>query len=372
MENNQVSVTSEEESSSKHMPKIFIVIMVIIGFITTFVSGYFISRLLSSEQNITTGYGAITQTKITPPIINATPYPTSNNPQIVQDTTKFLPNKHYFDDTIVLVVKEKPNIALVATVTRAEQESNYAQSTRVSYFDGKNWTRQSASKTTSDSTIVSNSLVKTWNTVIDPSRVLKQTVDGQITINNSLLSFSTGVLQNEIGIRSLPGYTKFMSQGSGSLTINGTSYPAYILYTRIYSLNATEIQFYNQPFGVTTDWIAFWDTKGNFYHVDETSVDKPTPTYQTHQLGIMEDGISGAVTKTFNVSVLRDSKNPPTDYTVSMNSPVNSTLNFKRVSANNKAPNGSFTWYMGNIEGSVKNSSGEVLDGIGIAEYIHN
>lgn len=355
--------------SSKHLSKIFIILIIVIGFITTFVSGYFVSRLLATEQNITTGKN--TQTKNIPYISNITSNPTTNNPQVEQDSTKFLPGKHYFDDTIMIVTKDKPQINVVATVTRAEQDNNYAQSTRVSYYDGSNWTRQSASKISQDSTIVSNNLVKSWNTTIDPSRVLKQTAQGEITINNSSLVFSTGVLQNEIGIRSLPGYTKFMSNGTGTLTVNGVAHQVYVLYTRIYSLNAAEIQFYNQPFGVTTDYIAFWDTQGNFYHVDATSVDKPTPTYQTHQLGIMED-TNGAVEKTFSVTVNRDSKNPPEKYTASLNNPIGATLNFNRVNGINKAPDGSFTWYMGNIEGTVQRPNSESLSGIGLVEYIHN
>lgn len=373
MENNPSAQKSQvvqvPTASFRHLSKFFILAVVIIGFITTFASGYILSQMISTEKNVTTATKP--QAKNIPYVANSTPYPTANNPQVEQDSTKFLPGKHYFDDTIMIVTKDKPQINLVATVTRAEQDKNYAQSTRVSYYDGANWTRQSASKTAQDSTIISNNLVKSWNTTIDPSRVLKQTAQGEITINNSSLVFSTGVLQNEIGIRSLPGYTKFISNGTGTLTVNGVSHQVYILYTRIYSLNASEIQFYNQPFGVTTDYIAFWDSQGNLYHVDATGVDKPTPTYQTHQLGIMEDVI-GAVTKTFSVTVNRDSKNPPEKYTVSLNSPIGATLNFNRVNGINKAPNGSFTWYMGNIEGTVKKANGEILNGIGLVEYIHN
>ena len=365
----QEEQNQNNHNSSKYSSKIFIIVIVVIGFITTFISGYFLSRMLSTEQNVTTG--EIPKNANIPYVRDATPYPTSNNPQVEQDTTKFLPGKHYFDDTIMVVTKDKPQINLVATVTRAEQDTNYAQSTRVSYYDGTNWTRQSASKTSQDSTIVSNNLVKSWSTTIDPSRVLKQTAQGEITINNSSVVFSTGVLENEIGMRSLPGYTKFISNGTGILTVNSVPHQAYILYTRIYSLNAAEIQFYNQQFGVTTDYIAFWDTQGNFYHVDVTSVDKQTPTYQTHQLGIMEDA-NGAVEKTFSVTVTRDSKNPPAQYTVSLNSPIGATVNFNRVNGINKAPGGSFTWYMGNIEGTVQRSNGESLNGTGLVEYIHN
>lgn len=355
--NQTIPETTPIKSSAKNIPKILIFVAIILGFLTTFVSGFFLSRLLSTEKPISK-------------VANASSSPTSNNPQIVQDSTKFLPGKHYFDDTIMLITKDKPQITLVATVTRNQGDTDYAQNTRVSYYDGNNWTRQSDNKNIPDSTIVSNSLVKSWNTTIDPSRILKQTAQGEITINNATLNFSTDVLQNEIGIRSLPGYTKFTSNGTGTLTVNGTSHPTYILYTRIYSLNASEIQFYTQPFGLTTDWIAFWDTEGNFYHIDATNVDKPTPIYQTHQLGIWENSNS-AVTKTFDVGITRDSKNPPVGYSININSPINATLTFNRINSLNKAPDNSFTWYIGNIEGMVQRG-GKTLNGIGIAEYIHD
>lgn len=364
------STTPTPVTPSKNLSKVLITLVVVMGFITTFASGYFLSQMLATEKNVTTGRQT-NNTKIIPPVSGLTPLPTSNNPQVEQDTTKFLPGKLYFDDTILVVTKDKPQINLVATVTRAQQDSNYVQSTRVSYFDGSKWTRVSTSKAIASSAIVSNQYVKSWNITVDPSRVLKESAQGEITINNSSLVFSTGVLQNEITVRSLPGYTKFMSNGTGTLTINGVSHPAYILYTRIYSLNASDIQFYNQPIGVTTDWLAFWDSVGNFYHVDNTSVDKPTATYQTHQLAIFED-TSGAVTKTFSVSVNRGSKNPPEDYVMSLGAPINATLNLKRINGINKAPNGSFTWYMGNVEGTVQNRNGEVLNGVGVIEYIND
>lgn len=360
---------AEEETipkSSNNLTKIFIILLIIVGFITTFVSGYIIATLLVQEQKVPSG-----NTNQTKNIPSVTPYPTNSNSQTEQETTKFLPGKTYFEDTVMLVTNDKPQISIIATVSRLEQEKDFIQNTRISYYDGSSWIRKSDSMTTPDSTIVSGNLVKSWETDIDPSRVLKQTVKGDIAYNNTALNFATGVLQNELGIRSLPGYTKFMSNGTGTLTVNGTAHQAYVLYSRIYSLNASDIQFYNQPFGVTTDWIAFWDTQGNFYHVDNTGVDKPTPIYQTHQIGIMED-VNGSVTKTFHVSVQRDAKNPPTQYTVTFDNPVGATLQFNRINGVNKAPKGSYTWYMGNIEGTITNNKGESMKGIGLVEYIHD
>ncbi|HSW96362.1 MAG TPA: hypothetical protein VLF89_00900 [Candidatus Saccharimonadales bacterium] len=346
---------SSVSTKSPFLSKIFIILLIIFGFFTTFTSGYFVSHLLSSEQ--------------TKPPVSTTASPTYSNPVFSEDSTKFLPGKLYFEDTIMLITKDIPHIVLVATVTRSQQDIDYYQNTRISYYDGNMWTRQSDTKVSSDSAIVANSLIKNWKVEIDPSRVLKQSVQGTTKVNNTDLGFSTNVLQNEISIRSLPGYTKFMSNGNGMLTVNGKTHQAYILYTRIYSLNASDIQFYSQPFGVKTDWIAFWDTQGNFYHIDATQVDNPTRIYQTHKIGVMEDAY-GSVSKTFELAIKRDSKNPPVIYDVTMDNPVGVVLHFNRVNSLNKSPNNSFIWYLGLIEGTAQKLNGKDIPGVGLAEYI--
>lgn len=283
----------------------------------------------------------------------------------------FQPGTFYFDDTIFVITKDKPQINVIATVTRKQLSTAYIQNSRVGYFDGTDWVRKSDDRETPDSTIVGNPLVKRWDIEIDSSRVLKESVQGEILFDAHTLTFSTGTLHNEMIVRSLPGYTKVLSQGSGTLSVNGITRPAHVLYSRIYSLNAKDIQFYNQPLGVTTDWVAFWDTNGNFYHVDTTQVDRPTPIYQTHQLGIMED-TNGAVTKTFTITVSRDTEIPPLQFSVSLHNPISSILNLKRINGVNKAPNSSYIWYLGTIEGTVKASNGESIPGIGLFEYIHD
>lgn len=352
-------------SKTKDFSKIIIIGLIIAGFISTFICGYFLNQLIIS-----------TNIRLQPPTFprptKAPPQPTPIISGETQDTTKFLPGKYYFEDTIIAVTKDKPSLTIAASVVRIEQDSNFTQYSRMSYFDGKSWNRQSDTKTTPNSAIVSDNLVKSWSTTIDPSRVLKETVRGEFTIGDKpKVGFSTGILENEIGVRSLPGYTKFISSAPGTLTVDGLDYPAYIAYTRIYSLNAKEIQFYNQPFGLTTDYVVFWDTQGNFYHIDATQVDKPTPIYQTHQLGVVKD-TNSTVTKTFSISTIRDTVNPPLHYTYYMGTPVNALLKVNRINQLNKAPNGSYSWYIGNIEGSVQKSDGDSVNGIGIIEYIHN
>lgn len=361
-----------EKTTPSKWFNLVIIFVLILGYILTFIVGFYLSDLIKVEK---LSYPEKKIPTPTPASITTSPIKITDqnivDPNIPQETTQFLPGKFYFDDTIILMSKEKPYKALVATVTRNQKEVNYLQNTRVSYFNGESWSRKSSNKVINDSAIVSSDLVKKWDINVDQSRVLKENISGEVTIDNSTLNFDTGLLTNEVVMRSLPGYTKFLSKGEGTLTVNNVNYPVYILYTRIYSLNASEIQFYDTPLGLLTDWLIFWDNEGNMYHADTTSVDKPTPNYQTHQIGIKET-LDGSVTRTFQLNIGRDSTTPPTHYDISFGTPINDKLKLNRINSVNKAPNNSFTWHMGIVEGQVMKVNGQNIKGIGLIEYIKN
>lgn len=349
--------------------KIMLLALIVLGFITAFAGGYFLKDLFNKESRVEQNTKSSPSTKMVS--TSQTPLIPNQDTEI-PETGQYAPGKQYFEDTVIAVTKDKPYYTIVATVTRLEQNNNFAQRGRVSFFDGKNWDRKSEEKNTADPAISGNKLITRWVTDIDPSRVLKESSQGEINFGSSKIAFSTGPLQNEIGIRSLPSYTKFISIGKGTLSINNQPYPAYFLYTRIYSLDASQIQFYNQPFGLTTDWLAFWDEEGNFYHLDKTEVDNPTQIYQTHKLGVLENK-NGSVSKTFELTVTRASSIPPNAYTIGLASPIGSTLNLKVLDSIDKAPNNSYKWYMSHVVGTVqRGEGGAVLKGIGLIEYIHN
>lgn len=324
---------------------IITIILIIIGSVGLFFSGYFTKSLLTVETNIKD---------------------TSKKPIDVThdddgESTLFLPDKHYFDDTIVLISKNEPHYTLVATANRSENnDGKYVQGTRISFFNGSDWKRIIRSDINSDSGIKSNNFINSWTIDFDKSRVLKQKIDGQLNINETIVEFSTQVMENEIGIRSLPGYTKFMSEGDGTIIINGEPFESYVLYTRIYSSNSSELFKYDGNIGLLTDWVAFWDNEGNFYHIDSTEVKNPIPNYQTHSIGVVKDPI-GSILKTFTVGVRKDENNPPLNYEVNLGYPINKVLKFDKYNDINKAPNNSYSWHMGNIKSS---------DGIGLVEYI--
>jgi hypothetical protein len=334
---------------------VILLLLIFFGFISTFLTGFYLHSYLAPAGEDLSPQGS------------SIPEATGS----AGISTQFLPGKHYFDDTIIMISKDIPHYTIAASIGRSETNNGYTETTRLSYFDGQNWVRKVDSQVTKDSGMEKNALLKQWSIAYDPSRVLKQSVNAEFTLDSTKIAIDTNTLENEIGMRSLPGYTKFMSRSDGILTINGTDLAAYVLYTRIYSLNAADIQFYDAPLGVTTDWIALWDTDGNFYHIDKTSVQKPTPLYQTHEIAVYENA-QHSVTKSFSVKASRDSENAPKLFTMNIHDPINTTLSLTLKNQFNKYPGLPYTWFMGHADGEIRTSDGSTRKGFGLIEYIHD
>ncbi len=347
----QIQPEQKVHFTNKHI--LLFILIALVSTITIFTSGFYTHKLLLPQP----------LPDVIPTIQpSTTPIPGDNGVPII-------PGKQFYEDTIMLISETAPHITLVASASRFEQTNGFLQNTRVSYFDGTSWTRKLNSQKLQNHTIGTNDLVQKWDTIIDPSKVLQEESQGKISINNIQIDFKTETLENEIGIRSLPGYTKFMSEGGGTFSVNGQEHQAKVLYTRIYSSDSSEMFFYSENVGLQTDWIALWDTQGNFYHVDSTNVKTPVPNYKTHSIGILED-LRGSVSKTFDVTVRRDTQNSPKEYTVILSNPINTTLTFSKINSLSKAPDNSYEWSIGQIEGSVQKSNTVAVPAYGLAEYI--
>ncbi len=338
--------------------KFSILVGLIVGFIATFGSGYYLSSQLQLEN----------PPQATPTV---SPSPTPDDfPGLLPGTSDDAAQQ-YFLDTIFLIEKAEPHRAVIASIGRKETDQGFLQDSRASYFNGAVWDREVTHVTTTQSGVEADTVIKKWDVKIDPSRVLREKVSGKLDIHTVQVEFTSDTLANEIGMRSLPDYTKFMSEGDGTILIDGTSIPVHILYTRIYSMDASKIQFYTEPMGVTTDWVAFWDQAGNFYHIDTTEVGQPTDIYETHQIGVWKNSV-GTVAKTFQVSVARDPNPLPIEFTISLQSPISTTLRLERASLQDRSIAGKYDWFLGTATGTVTNSKGEDLQGFGIIEYIHD
>ena len=343
-------VPSTGSASFATATKLSILIGLIVGFIATFGSGFYLSSQLHLEN----------PPQVTPTV---SPSPTPDDFPGLLPGTSGDTAQQYFLDTIFLIEKAEPHRAVIASIGR--------QDSRASYFNGAVWDREVTHVTTTKSGIEADTVIKKWDVKIDRSRVLREKVSGQLDIHKVRVEFTSDTLANEIGIRSLPDYTKFMSEGDGTILIDGASIPVHILYTRIYSMDASKIQFYTEPMGVTTDWVAFWDQAGNFYHIDTTEVGQPTDIYETHQIGVWKNSV-GAVAKTFQVSVARDANPLPIELTISLQSPISTTLRLQRDSLQDRSIAGKYDWFLGTATGTVTNSKGENIQGFGIIEYIHD
>jgi len=316
------------------------------------------------------------QSKVAVIIPNATPSPTITqtpvNPSVVPaletPNIAMLPDKQYFDDSYVVIQKSSPHATLILSVSRIEQKQNFTQYTHVNYFDGNTWDRKSVLGTNSSFTVSTNPLLRNWN---EPSEVVNSPdkVLGSISLPTQTVSFSSTSLQNEISLQSLPGSTKFMYQGTGTIVVDGQKEPAYVYYSRTYSFNASDLSYLLNPRELTSDWMVFWDADGTFYHSDTHTPKNPTNAAQVLRIGIRVDA-KGITHKTSFVSATIETNNSTRLYRVSLGETINDDILLPSTNTFDKSGKKTATWYLSAGEGSTIKREGRTIKGVGLIEHI--
>ncbi len=311
---------------------VFVVAIFVLSVLTSFYSGYFLkARSNTSQSNL----------------------------------------KPYSSDEIILISKDAPHYTLIAYASKTvKTKSSFSQRQKAFFFDGKTWQGDIASTTSVYSDIVSSPIIPKWNVIIDPTRVLKQSVSGEVQLNNNKVEFNVPEFDNELGIRSLPEYTQFRSETDGQIILNGKSYDSYVLYSRTYAY-ATSISsiVVTNPVGINSDWVAFWDTDGNFYHVDKTSVDNNYKgEYKSHSIAIYKDNL-GRIQKSFVFDIQKVST---TGYKIKIPANINKNVNVNFLNEVDKNVTFSpYAWTTGQIEGEVITENGKRINGFGIYEQLY-
>lgn len=330
----------------------------------TFFSGFFLRGLFIPQSKLPL------PTPVTNPSPLATPggqTPTpSNTSEIPASSIQFLPGKQYFEDTYAIISKKQPYHTLILSVARIEQERNYAQYTKVNFFDGQVWQRKAVTTTITNPNVVTNPLLRLWNTT---AASMQDPLLASIMIEDTELSFGSSLLQNEISIESLPGSTKFIYQGTGTLTINGEEENVYVLRTRSYSFNAIDLAFFNTPENLTSNFISFWDEEGEFYYVDTHTTKNPTTPIQTRTIAVKEN-TRKIVSKAEQLSSEFQQKDGVNEFVVRLQAPINEQLRLIFVRALDKAKGNTYTWTLSNVTGSSVKAEGRTVKGVGIVEYI--
>lgn len=332
-----------------------------------FLVGYFFRAILLPQP---------TTTLPSPSPSLASPIP-SSSPATGND--QFIPFKNpstgagnvYFNDTFTVLAETTPPQLLVVTHTTSQNAPNsFTQQSRVSYFDGETWHRNVGGTTSSTADFVPNTTLTGFDMFQDKSRVLKQKAIVFAVVDGNSMQLDTDILENEITMRTEPTYTRFISDSTGEIAINGMPHRAKVMYSKWYSMDNSKLSFYSTEYGLKTHVLDFWADDGSVLHIDSTQVQNPNDIYSSHQIGIYKDAV-GKIAKTFDLAIETDKNLVPQAWNMTVGLPVSLTF-AGRTTTSLKRPEGEeYDWYRGLVEGQITLSSGQVIKGIGTFEYIN-
>ena len=354
-----------EEQKANPFPKKILIAFGVVGVLLVFFSGFFIRGAVQQPAQV-----AVIPTPtptLVPPSITVTPTPFSEVPI---ETIQFLPRKQYFEDTYVAVTKSAPYQTVILSVSRIEQQRDYVQFMKINYYNGKEWIRRTITNTNRlpNATVSMNLILKKWKDATTLGLQSKEDIV-QLLIDDQTLLINSQTLRNEISVQSVPGATKFIYQGTGTLQIDDDPLEAYVFYARSYSFNASDLAFLTDPASLTSQWAVFWDTEGAFYHLDRVNAPNPSSEIQNRTIGIRET-IPQTVTKTENVSAQKEMVKDVQIYKIDFQQPIREKLQMSFANAVNKSDKRSYEWFLGSGNGVSVKSAGRSVNGVGVFEFI--
>jgi len=108
-------------------------------------------------------------------------------------------------------------------------------------------------------------------------------ITGVFTIENKIIYFEVPSINLTMNIRAQPDAGKYggvTADPSTLLKIDNTDYYSYAAVTAGFFTNYPTINM--EKAGIRTHWAMYFDKDYNFYHLDLTNVQNPTPDYYSH------------------------------------------------------------------------------------------
>ncbi|MFN8389715.1 MAG: hypothetical protein U0136_05445 [Bdellovibrionota bacterium] len=108
-------------------------------------------------------------------------------------------------------------------------------------------------------------------------------------------------LEADFLIKNSLEYTKYMSVGKASVTVDGATFPVDGTAEVSYSANFAPLVFFpgHDTLDSETHVITAWDDKHNFYFFDQSDVPHPLPAYEPHTWVLSKNHANGARFRAF-------------------------------------------------------------------------
>lgn len=344
----------------KKYQKYLIIGGVVFGFLLMFLLGMALSR---SSKPVTQPVAEVEPTETPIPTME----PTAGVPSPVQTSFQYLPGKQYTDDSVAIVTKTEPYQVVYTSISRMQQARNYLQLSKVDYYNGTDWKRETVSSSVEKPELVLNPLVTQWNIKALNSNS-QNTKNIAVTIQAESLSFTLKKLSYEISARSLPGYTKINYFGEGILTTSSYDEPqaAYIFITQTNSSNASDLAYLGNAGQIEDQWLVFWDTEGNAYHYDKLSSANSKSVFENYQTAFL---FSPAATLTKLTPSGIQRINGKDQYFLKIITNPETRINYVIGAPLNKSIDKKLLWQTGYITGNVETKE-KTIDGVGLIETI--
>ncbi len=126
-------------------------------------------------------------------------------------------------------------------------------------------------------------------------------------------------LEGDFLVKNSLEYTKYVSAGDATVTVDGVSFPVDGAITTAYSFDYAPLVFFPgyETLSSETHVLEAWDDDHNFYLLDTSRVEHPTAGYMPHTWVLMKDHRSGSRRRAFAAeAVFNGGREEPVEWSV--------------------------------------------------------
>lgn len=209
--------------------------------------------------------------------------------------------ERYFSDEIILQGKESDFTAYIST-SRRETATGFSHYYKLEIRrDGVSvYSKTDGFQSDSSNILEDGSLFTTFENVLAEDISARESY--KIDLSEINFSLNLPELTSDFVVKNRPEYTKYVALGDGVVNYGNEEIQVHAYLSKIYSVDSSKYIFFDgiSSLNVENYQLIFWDDAGNFYLVDSSDVENPSPYYTSHKWLLYKDASNDSLIKRFS------------------------------------------------------------------------
>ena len=259
----------------------------------------------------------------------------------------------YFSDKLILQEVNNKFLLEVNLYRQEGQKEKFSHYYTASIYKNGNKKTIVANFNSNTDKIKSNEFISNYENKMFDDLSTRETYDFSLNIYGEKIDATLSELEGDFITKNDPAYTRYLSIGKGTVKINGEAFSVNAALEKVYSNDKSQYLFFPGINDLTSRTYRFlvWDTEGNFYLLDDSTVSKDDPHYRPHTWVLYKNASPKYLQKFFEADIDFKEEGEKKEWTIKIPG-LETTLILSTTESTDA------NWTNGTVKGSAKTKEG--------------